>query len=278
MTLYELLNKITKDGYVGITHRELKKRKYEHLHGLRTNTHCNPKLQNAFNKYGEQAFEFIVRSEHNTLEELNKAEQEILEKEKDRLYNLAPGGNAFYHYLENKQKISKNQLKPVVGMNIKTGEIKEYPCVTDTAKDGFVSNNIGGACNFTHYDMPSRSFSRLSVNGWVWMYKKDFNIEELERRRQAASRGKVRLERPVMGKNLITGRIVEFNSGADVKRMLNISNIYAACKYDTNKTKGGYVWVYGDIDNPQSLLERRYKEYVENPTKPGPKPWQFKDV
>lgn len=271
MTLYELVNKITKEGYVGITHRDIQKRKYEHFYCLRTNTHGNPRLQNAFNKYGESAFELIIRNTYNSLEELNKAEIEVLEKEKSRLYNLSPGGNAFHHYLESKQKISKSQLKPVVGMNIKTGEIREYSYVMATAVDGFNPKNIGGACNLSKYNGESRSFGVLSHSGWVWMYKKDFNIEALEKRRQIAIRGKIRLERPVIGKSLKTGEIVNFCSSEEAKRALGVLGIYKACSYNISKSVGGYIWVYGDIDNPQSLLEMRYKEFKDNPPKTGPK-------
>ena len=276
MTLYELVNKITKEGYIGITQREPNKRRREHIYALRGGRHGNIRLQNAFKKYGELAFEFEVRGVFNSLEELNKAEIEVLEKEKDRLYNLAPGGNAFAHYLESKQKISKSQLKPVVGMDIKTGEIKEYASVTDTAKDGFIINNIGGACNLTRYCMTSGSFSRLSVNGWVWMYKKDFSLQELERRRQLASRGKIRSERPVIGKSLKTGDIVRFKSSQEAGRNgFYGQSVYQACDGSRVKSHKGFIWVFGDIDNPESLLEKRYKEYVENPPKTGPKKWQY---
>lgn len=277
MTLYELVNKITEEGYVGITVRQPKKRWQEHIYELRGNRHGNTRLQNAFNKYGEQSFEFKIRGIFQTLEELNKAEIEVLEKEKERLYNIAPGGNAFHHYLESKQKISKIQLKPVVGMSIKTGEIREYSSVMETTKDGFVANNIGGACKLSRYDMPSRSFARISVNGWVWMYKKDFDIKELELRRQMAITGKVRLERPVLGKSLKTGRIVKFDSVIKSKIDGFDNNcIGRVCRLGKGQHKG-FVWVYGDIDKPESLLEERYKAYMENPPITGPKSWQFNE-
>lgn len=279
MTLYELLNNITKEGYVGITHREPNKRLREHLYDLRTNTHGNPHLQNAFNKYGEFAFEFIIRETFETLEALNKAEKEVLENEKDRLYNIAPGGNTFYHYIEGKEKISKSQLKPVVGMSIKTGEIREYSSVMETAKDGFDPKGIGGACKLYRYEGKDRAHVRLSNQGYVWMYKKDFYIEKLEERRQLAIRGKIRLERPVLGKSLKTGEIIYFRSSQEAGRNgFTSTSIYQACNGSRLKTHAGFVWVFGDTNNSQSLLEQRYKGYIENPPKVGPKKWQSKGV
>lgn len=272
MTLYELVNKITKYGYIGITVRQPKKRWQEHIYELRGNRHGNARLQNAFNKYGESAFEFKVINTYNYLEELNKAEKEILEKEKNRLYNIAPGGNAYFHYLENKEKISKAQLKPVVSMDIKTGEIKEYVSVMSTVIDGFDPRGIGGACKLSKYTSENRGHNKLSNQGQVWMYKKDFNIKELERRRQMAMIGKIRFERSVIGKSLKTEEIITFKSSSEAGRNgFTGTSVYQACNGSRVKSHKGFIWVYGDIPNPQSLLEKRYQAYKENPPKTGPK-------
>lgn len=39
---------------------DLKRRRREHFRRLRANSHKNPKLQNAWNKYGECEFEFVI--------------------------------------------------------------------------------------------------------------------------------------------------------------------------------------------------------------------------
>lgn len=262
MTLYEIINIINNKGYVGITHRSVHIRWKEHLYRLRSNKHKNLPLQHAYNKYGENAFKFTIRATFNSISEMNKIEQEILEKEKNRLYNLAPGGNAFYHYIESKKKISNSQFKPVIGMNIKTGEIRKYNSILETSKDKFNCKSISGACNLSKCLCKNRSsFRILSVQGWVWMYEKDFTIEEMQKRREMARRGKIRLERPIMGKNIITGEIVKFISGNDLKRKLNVSDIHAACLYKANKTRCGFVWVYADMEGHESLLNERWKTY-----------------
>ncbi len=250
MILYEFLNKINGDGYAGITHRPFKIRKSEHLSKLRKGEHSNIRFQNAYNKYGEEAFEIIIRATFKDLESLNEAEVEFLEKEKHRLYNITPGGNGSFHHIETKNKISKTLSKPVIGMNIKTGEIKEYSSVMETEKDGFNYKNIGGACRLTK--------NKLSTDGYVWMYKKDFNLEEIEKRRQNASRGKIRLERSIAGKHLRTGKVIQFISGEDCKRILGIQNVTKACNFTDVKTRDGYVWVYTDVKNWQKLLEKRF--------------------
>jgi hypothetical protein len=258
MILYEFLNKITNEGYVGITHRPIEDRKYEHLYELRKGKHHNIRFQNAYNKYGEKSFEHIVRKTFDNLDSLNKAEIEVLEKEKDRLYNVAPGGNSGYHNFEARKKISKCQLKSVVGMCIDTGEIRKYSSVTETEKDGFDYKNIGGACKLSRYNSKNRSNNKLSAQGWVWMYQKDFDLEEMKRRRHNASRSKIRLERPIAGKHLRTGKVVIFKSGEDCRRELGIKQPGFACEFKTSKTRGGYVWVYMNESGWEFLLEERY--------------------
>jgi group I intron endonuclease len=82
MVLYEYTNKINGKGYVGVTKRHHEERWYEHLYTLRNGCHENIRLQNAYNKYGEQAFEFKIRETFNTLEEMNNREDFVLVDEK----------------------------------------------------------------------------------------------------------------------------------------------------------------------------------------------------
>lgn len=57
--VYRILNKVNGKFYIGSTKGELRRRKSAHLAKLRHNKHYNSYLQNAWNKYGEENFEFI---------------------------------------------------------------------------------------------------------------------------------------------------------------------------------------------------------------------------
>lgn len=57
--IYSILNKENGRIYVGLT-IDVKRRFKEHLAELRGNRHHNTHLQNAWNKYGEEAFEFNI--------------------------------------------------------------------------------------------------------------------------------------------------------------------------------------------------------------------------
>ena len=94
--IYQIENLITHESYIGQT-VDIKRRKNTHFNKLRKNKHDNQKLQNSFNKYGEQEFHFRYwEFDITNQEELNSLECEYIEKY-DSLnngFNLVPGGGA----------------------------------------------------------------------------------------------------------------------------------------------------------------------------------------
>ena len=58
--IYSILNKINGKIYIGQTERLFSRRTTEHKSKLRGQDHRNPHLQNSWNKYGEDAFEFSI--------------------------------------------------------------------------------------------------------------------------------------------------------------------------------------------------------------------------
>jgi GIY-YIG catalytic domain len=58
--VYKIINIKTNKVYIGSCIYGLNKRKITHLHNLRNNKHHSKKLQNSFNKYGEDSFIFEV--------------------------------------------------------------------------------------------------------------------------------------------------------------------------------------------------------------------------
>lgn len=58
--IYSILNKSNGKIYIGQTIRTPNERKSEHFSRLRNQNHINPHLQNSWNKYGEDTFEFNV--------------------------------------------------------------------------------------------------------------------------------------------------------------------------------------------------------------------------
>ena len=127
--IYKIVNKNDGKYYVGRS-ANLNKRWRSHRNNLRLNKHCNIHLQNAWNKYGESSFEFIIvellkNDETLLIETEKKYIDKFIEDRKngtDNSYNIsdqAYGGKSFpgnkfrkgiLHSLQDRQKIS-NGLK-----------------------------------------------------------------------------------------------------------------------------------------------------------------------
>lgn len=60
--IYEIRNKITGHCYIGSS-IDVRNRRYRHVYALRRGEHHSPVLQNAWNKYGEDSFEFLLIEE-----------------------------------------------------------------------------------------------------------------------------------------------------------------------------------------------------------------------
>lgn len=92
--IYFIINKINNKRYVGQT-TNYSRRRSEHLLKLKENRHPNIKLQNAWNKYGENNFiiEKIVY-DNLTKEELNEMEKYYIQyyDSKNNGYNMTLGG------------------------------------------------------------------------------------------------------------------------------------------------------------------------------------------
>lgn len=87
--IYKIINVVNNKFYVGSA-VNLSRRRARHFSELRNNRHSNGKLQNAWNKYGEQAFVFVVVEVLSEDADLLSAENVWLKEHvgKDYCYNL----------------------------------------------------------------------------------------------------------------------------------------------------------------------------------------------
>jgi len=92
MGIYKIENKINKMVYIGSTNN-FERRKSEHLKDLSNGNHCNFKLQNDYNKYGEDAFVFFmiknIDNKHSLkIEERSEIESYIEIMSRKYIYNI----------------------------------------------------------------------------------------------------------------------------------------------------------------------------------------------
>lgn len=106
--IYRIVNLTTQKCYVGIT-EDFDRRKKLHIKELNSNTHHSSKLQNAWNYYGSEDFEWIVRevtiSQYDDLYAL-----EIKEIEKYDSYNNGYNCNSGGKISDWKQKVKNEDI------------------------------------------------------------------------------------------------------------------------------------------------------------------------
>ena len=109
--IYCIKNKVNGKLYIGKS-TEMRIRWSNHKVELRNNNHCNSHLQRAWNKYGEENFEFILLLECSE-DEVNDLELELIDKynttDHTIGYNLTSGGEGGKHSEESKQKLREKR-------------------------------------------------------------------------------------------------------------------------------------------------------------------------
>lgn len=94
--IYAIINKENGMAYIGQTRQKFVKRYWHHQWKLKDNSHDNAHLQNAWNKYGKDAFVFCVVDvlNENSHEKLNELEERYVGccKRFEYNYNILDGG------------------------------------------------------------------------------------------------------------------------------------------------------------------------------------------
>ena len=103
-------NNINNKSYIGQS-INIENRWTHHKSELNNNRHINDYLQNAWNKYGEDNFSFIVIEECKE-SELNEKEIYYINKynSMNNGYNLCEGGNGIRGYRHTKEEIEKMRM------------------------------------------------------------------------------------------------------------------------------------------------------------------------
>lgn len=182
--IYIIKNIVNNKVYIGQS-SALPQRFQEHRYKLRRNIHGNSHLQNAWNKYGENKFVFILIEKINNSLFLTAYEQSYVNYYKtlnSGVYNMGectenPNRNRYFSQ-ETRQKLSKlarkfwscdinrekrrrnNLTRSVERINKETGEVKEYFSLKEAERDGFRYQHIWRCCNGI----------KKSHKGYFWKY------------------------------------------------------------------------------------------------------------
>ena len=143
MVIYEIVNKVNGKAYVGQTIMEPTKRWQFHRWSLNVKRHVNSKLQNAWNKYGQDSFEFRVIDSAEDMKKLNELETKWIRRyrEQGRVYNMTDGGDNALLSDESKQKL-KNSLRE----HYLNNPVKDWPNVVSPEGKEYEIHSMGSFC------------------------------------------------------------------------------------------------------------------------------------
>ena len=118
--VYRITNIQTQKNYVGIT-EDFERRKRKHIKELKNNTHHSPKLQNAWNYWGENNFEWTVREvQINQYDDLYDIEIEEIKKYNS--YNDGYNCNSGGRISDWKQKVKNEDIIKFLCVQWKYGD------------------------------------------------------------------------------------------------------------------------------------------------------------
>jgi len=170
MYVYEIRNSINGKRYIGQSRWNNNKRLNNHRYYLRKGIHPNCYLQSAWNKYGEDSFEWNILSEAGSVQELDKLEKLYFDKYNtlDRKcgYNMRPPGTDYhYHTQEVRDKIGDANRGNTQDESLKLRyarerRIYEYPkYVLDPNGNKHKVDNIKGLCK--KHNINDANFRRM---------------------------------------------------------------------------------------------------------------------
>ncbi len=195
-TLYHIKNIVNGHIYVGQTRQKFYIRRWQHKNALNKSQHKNPKLQNAWNKYGASNFLFEIIKTTNSFDEINRLE--IEEIKRVGYYNLDPGGmNPSIRSAETLLKISKAHK----GKTIPPSMRKHLSEVNTGSKNPRCKLSeeqiyyIKFIPDYTQYGMFSKIAKQFNINRshvcriyygekWWWISKDSFDFDIIKNKYQ----------------------------------------------------------------------------------------------
>ena len=240
--IYAIKNKTNNKLYIGQS-QDIKNRWSNHKNRLNNNKHSNKKLQNSWNKYGEENFEFVI---------LEECSQDIINDREiywisyynttncENGYNLSIGGEATNKGAkwteEQKNNASKNKKpRQIVQLDLNGNFIDIWRSASQIAR--FFHTSVRSITKCVNHE------GIYHTCGFIWIYKdeyeKGFNVEEYKIKHSK------NFDIPIVQYDLYGNLINEWASDNEIDNTLklSISTVRDCCRHK-RKTYNGYIWMY----------------------------------
>ena len=216
--IYKIENLINGSIYIGQS-IDIEKRWSTHISILNQNNHYNAHLQNAWNKYGSENFQFSIVEECKPLE-LNDREIYWIKKYDSFIngYNLTSGGG-------NTESFSKS----VIQFDMNGKELNRYFSISEAETTTGINYSMISEC-CSHKRKTAGGYIRQYEDGFVSIPSWHFQSRKFREICQINDDGKI---------------INIFPSSAEAKRVTGIcdTSIIRCCR-GTLQSAGGYQWRY----------------------------------
>jgi len=239
--IYQILNKVNGKFYIGSS-KKVEQRLRDHINKLRLNKNNCGIVQNAWNKYGEENFEFIVLEYVENEEKLIEKEQYYLDTLKPH-YNIrkvAESNRGVKRTPEALIKFSISNSKPVIQYDLEGNFIKEWKSVKSVANSLNVSaGTVSGCCNGNQKTCKGfiLKFKDNHIEYKGSKHKRKFTDEEFKEFKinRTAKQYKIHFN----GKTITITNLKKFCDKVGIKHKTVLS-YFSRCKTDFYKTKYCY--------------------------------------
>ena len=235
-------NNVNDKSYVGQS-INIENRWTHHKSELNNNRHINDYLQNAWNKYGEDNFSFIVIEECKE-SELNEKEIYYINKynSMNNGYNLCEGGNGIRGYRHTKEEIEKMRMiqnpKTVLQIDSQLNIVNKWHGTSHISKElGYSKRNIDLCCKM--------EYGHNTAYGYYWFYEDDYINDKINWDYYLSEQKIIYDGKKVVQKDLNGNIISTFISIMDAHRKTKINRqSIQYCLQGKQKYAKGFIFEY----------------------------------
>ncbi len=244
--IYLIKNKLNNKIYIGSA-VDGKRRFYHHRFYLNKNSHHNIKLQNAWNKYGEENFVFeiierlkdknnLIEREQYYLDKLLFAQEFIINKDKRFYklgYNICPTASSNLGRIFS-EKIRLKLAKKIKQYDLNGNFLRVWNSMSEAARE--CNTSAGHICECCKSNPDKDGNYNYSAGGFIWKYEEDNTIVN----KYVSTQYETILQFDDDGEF-----IREWEHAYSAEKELNIprGNILNNCKGKIKYT-GGFIWTY----------------------------------